>query len=120
MKIFLVSNLLNYKKIDGENIPTEINNINGIVDQLSISLPIRNNLVFIASDPNNYEKVDRYSTVTFKSFELSNLKFDNCYTLDNRNADKAKELIENSNMIFLSGGDTLTENEFFKSINLKE
>lgn len=120
MKIFLVSNLLNYKKIDGENIPTEINNTNGIVDQLSISLPIRNNLVFIASDPNNYEKVDRYSTVTFKSFELSNLKFDNCYTLDNRNADKAKELIENSNMIFLSGGDTLTENEFFKSINLKE
>lgn len=120
MKIFLVSNLLNYKKIDGENIPTEIDNNNGIVNSLKESLPIRNSIVFIASDPNNYEKVDKYSNVTFKSFELSNLKFDNCYTLDNRNADSTKELIENSNMIFLSGGDTVTQNKFFKSINLKE
>lgn len=120
MKVFLVSNLLNYKKINGENIPTEINNENGIVDSLKESLPIRDSIVFIASDPNNYEKVDKYSNVTFKSFELSGIAFDNYYTLDNRNADKAKELIENSNMIFLSGGDTLTQNEFFKSIKLKE
>ena len=118
--IFLVSNLLNYKKENGMRIPQEINNDNNIVDELRENLISKNSMLYIASDPNDYKKIEDYSSLTFESFKKSGIEFNNYNILDNRNKDDAKELIKNSDFIYLSGGDTYIQNKFFESINLKE
>lgn len=74
----------------------------------------------MASDPEEYEKVDFYSKLIFDGFKLSNFDFENYLVLDRRTANFAKKYVENADMIFLSGGDTFVENEFFKDIKLKE
>ena len=51
---------------------------------------------------------------------LSGLNFKENVVLDNRNKDDIANVLKNSSLIFLSGGDTLQQNIFFNEINLKE
>ena len=53
---------MNYEKINGIKRAKNIDNNNGIVKQLTIFLPIKNNFLFIASNPYDYEKIDNYSS----------------------------------------------------------
>lgn len=120
MKIFITSDLLNCIKKDGKYIPTKINNDNGLVDQLKENLTGKKGIVFIASSKNDYPKTDSYSNVLFESLKLSGIDFENYFVIDNRTKDKTEEIIDKSNMVFLAGGDTLEEIEFFNKINLRE
>ena len=116
----LASSFNNYHEVDEKKIPNEIDNSNGIVDDIKNNINGNNAIVFIASSPTNIEKTDMYSKSLFESLKLSGITFKKYYVLDNRTLNKIDEYISESDIIFLSGGDTYEEIEFFKKLNLKE
>lgn len=68
------------------------------------------NIVFIASSFDNYERNDIKHKELVKLFNDINIKFNNIYLIDNRiDSNKSKELIRNSDIIFLMGGDPKKE-----------
>lgn len=119
-KLFFTSNTKHYYKDNDTTYPKEIDNTNGIVDQIKKLINGNYSILYIASDPNNYEKIDSYSHILFEALKLSNITFSNYLILDNRTKDKASDYINKVNVIFLSGGDTFIENKFFEEIKLKE
>lgn len=119
-KIFLTSHTKHYHEENDITVANEIDNTNKIVDQIKSILEMQNTILYIASTPDDYEKVDSYSKLIFDGFKFSGFDFENYLVLDKRTASLAEKYIENADLIFLSGGDTFIENEFFKDIKLKE
>lgn len=119
-KLFFTSNTKHYYKDNDITYSKEIDNTNGIVDQIIKLIDGNQSILYIASDPNNYDKIDSYSSILFEALKLSNISFSHYLILDSRTKDKAQEYISKANVIFLSGGDTFIENNFFKEIKLKE
>ncbi|MDD2445963.1 MAG: Type 1 glutamine amidotransferase-like domain-containing protein [Clostridia bacterium] len=122
MKVFLTSDLKAVKKVNGTHVPIVFDNSNGLYDQLAETYKKFSceNFVFIASNPEVYNKTDIYGNNVFTSFKLSGLKFKNLIVLDNRTKNDAKNIIENACFIFLAGGHVPTQNKFLKEINLKD
>ncbi|MDE5630880.1 MAG: Type 1 glutamine amidotransferase-like domain-containing protein, partial [Bacilli bacterium] len=92
----------------------------GLVDQIKKCLTNNNSILFIASDYEDYEKVDSYSALLFEAFRLSGIEFSTYHTLDERNKEDACKLVNGADFIFLSGGDAYVQHQFFESINLRE
>lgn len=118
MKVFLTSNLNNYIKIDGKKVAKEIDNINGLIDQLNEMLDSANGITFIPSDFENVERIKEYSDIVFESLKLSGIIFDNYYILTSK--EDIEESFKNSSMIFLAGGDTYKQNNIFQNIELRK
>ena len=116
----LLSDFKHYHKVNGEKIANELDNSNGIVDQIKDNLNGNNAILFIASSPDDKEKVNSYTKLLFEALKLSGISFNEYLVLDSSTINKVDEYIDKANMIYLSGGDTYIQNEFFKSINLKE
>ena len=116
----LMSDFKHYHKLNGEKVANELDNSNGIVDQIKNSLNGNNTLLFIASSPDDEEKINLYTNLLFEGLKLSGISFNEYLVLYSSTADNAQEYIDKANMIFLSGGDTYVQNEFFKRINLRE
>ena len=116
----LMSDFKHYHKLNGEKIANELDNSNGIVNQIKNSLNGNNAILFIASSPDDKEKIELYSKLLFEGLKLSGVSFKEYLVLDSSTVDKTKEYIDKANMIFLSGGDTYIQNEFFKRIHLRE
>ena len=116
----LMSDFKHYHKVDGEKIANAIDNTNGIVDHIKESLRDTNAILFIASSPDDKERIDLYTRLLFEALKISGISFNEYLVLDNSTIDNIDEYISKANMIFLSGGDTYIQNEFFKRINLKE
>lgn len=118
--LFFTSNTKHYHKVNGKKIPNKIDNTNGIVDQIKERINENNTILYMASNPENRKEIDSYASLFFEGLALSGINFSEYLILDNRTKDNAKEYIKKANVIFLSGGDTYIENEFFKQIHLKE
>lgn len=116
----LMSDFKHYHKLNGKKVANELDNSNGIVDQIKNSLNGNNTLLFIASSPDDKEKIELYTKLLFEGLKLSGISFNEYLVLDSSTVDNAQEYIDKANMIFLSGGDTYIQNEFFKRINLRE
>ncbi len=116
----LTSSFNNYHEENGKKIPNTIDNSNKIVDHIKKYLNKCDTLLYIVSDPNEKEKTKLYSDILFESLKLSGISFKEYIILNNDNINKAKEYIKKADLIFLSGGDTYIENEFFNSFNLSE
>lgn len=116
----LTSQLDTYTTINGEKKVKEIDNTNEFLTQIKKYLKGNSSILFIASTKNGFEKVDIYSSLLFESLKLSGIVFDEYNVLDARTIDKAKEFVDKADFIFLSGGDTFLQNEFFKEIKLKD
>lgn len=119
-KLFFTSNTNHYHKVNDKKVPNEIDNTNCIVDQIKQLMDRNNAILYIASSPDDSEKVDSYASLIFEGFNLSNITFSEYLILDNRNKQNVNEYIRKANVIFLSGGDTYVQNEFFKQLHLKE
>lgn len=117
--IFLTSDIGASKKIDGVRISCQMNNSNGLIEQIKASVKKFENFVFFVSNPAG-DKNDMYATVTFESFKKSGVGFKNLIVVDNRNKDDVANIIKRADFVFLSGGHVPTQNKFFKDINLKE
>lgn len=119
-KLFFTSDTKHYHILNDKKIPNEIDNTNGIVNQLKELIASDNVILYIASSPDDREKVDSYAYLIFEGLKLSGITFSEYLVLDNRTIDKASEFVKRASVIFLSGGDTYIENVFFKQIRLKE
>lgn len=117
---FLTSNLNHYHKENGNKIANEVDNTNGLVDQIKQYLKATSSILFISADSKDTEKVIQYSNLLFVALKLSVISFNEYNILYEDTKNKAKELVNKADFIFLSGGDTYIQNCFFNEINLKE
>lgn len=119
MNLFLASNIGGVKKENGNLTPIEFMNNNGFLDNLINVIKSRRKFVLIASDPLNYKKNDFYLEMDIRALKLSGIEFREYQLIDARNKNNIKEILTDCDLIFLSGGDTFTQNKFFNDINLK-
>ena len=57
----LMSDFKHYHKENGEKVANELDNTNGIVDQIRNSLNGNNALLFVASSPDDKKMIDLYT-----------------------------------------------------------
>ena len=120
MNLILTSTLDLYLKNEAdERIPHNFGNKNGILDLIKQLTPKQDNFVYVASVADDYDITDYYANLTFDSFK-STFPFKSYIILDGRTKGRAKEIIENADLIFLCGGHVPTQNNFYTDINLRE
>ena len=119
MVLFLTSNIGGIKKENGQKIPVEFYSKNQFLLNMKKSLKNNKKFVLIASNPFNFEQNDKFLEMDIEALKLSNLSFDDCLILDNRNKTKFSEVLKDSSLIFLCGGNTYIQNQFFNEIDLK-
>ena len=118
--LFLTSSInTNVEDEFGNKTPIKFENKNHILDNFKKYIDKYDNFLYIASDPNDYEKTDLYTSIVFKSFDLT-LPFKNYKVLDKRSIKNAKKLVRNADFIYLARGHIPTQNKFFNDINLKD
>ena len=120
MKVFLTSNLGCSKKINGIKYPKKMDNTNNFIEVFKDKLDKNRKFIFIASSPDEYERNDNYSEVTFESFKLDGFSFQENILIDHRYNGNLKDEIESSDLIFLAGGHTPTEMAYFEEIGLRD
>ena len=96
-----------------------LNPANHFIDELRLHFPTPCRALDICSDPDDWDKTDFYVLLTKKMFEDAGFSFEQFYTLDSRNQDSAKKLVQGSNLLILSGGHVPTQNRFFNKIDLR-
>ena len=106
MRLFLASNIGGIKKENDKRIPVKFFENNNFLKNMKENINKYNKFVIIASDPNNYEQNDYYLKLDMEVLTLCGLNFKENVVLDNRNKDDIANVLSNSSLIFLSGGDT--------------
>lgn len=97
-----------------------LNPANGFVEELRRALPGPRRALFIASDPDNTERTDRFARSIRTGFELAGFRFSGYQVLDRRNAEQRAALVAGADLLILSGGHVPTQNRFFREIGLRE
>ena len=120
MILFLTSNIGGIKKENGKKIIVKLFEKNNFLNNLKNNLKETKKFVLIASNPDEYEKNDLFLKMDIEALKLSGLEFQDSAILDGRNIENPELVLENANLIFLSGGNTLIQNKFFNKINLKK
>ena len=92
----------------------------GFLDELKKRLPDPCRLLFICSKEDDPDVTDLYAASTADCFKREGFVFSSFRILDGRNADRAEELVADSDLIILSGGHVPTQNAFFTKIGLRE
>ena len=89
----------------------------------SLKKDIKDNSVitFIASDFDNIEKTDKNKNLLIDAFNKAGINFKCEYLVDKRvSKEEAKELLSESNIVFLMGGDTYKEMQSINEYDIKE
>lgn len=120
MRLFLASNIGGIKKENGNKMPVKFFEDNKFLKNMKESIKDYNKFVIIASDPDNYELNDNYLKLDTEILALSGLKFKESLVLDNRNKEDIGNILKNSSLIFLSGGNTFQQNMFLNAIKFKD
>lgn len=97
-----------------------LNPANGFIDELRQRLPDPIRALDICSSPDAWEITDFYAGLTRGYFEDAGFPMERYLTLDSRNEDRAKSLIQSSNLVILDGGHVPTQNRFFQRIDLRQ
>lgn len=120
MKLLLTSGIEFSKKDEnGERKSVRINN-KDFIRIIKENIVSPNNLLFICSSPDDYEKNEKFKDIIEKSLSLSGIKFEYSDLIDSRNWLFTKSLVTNSDLIILMGGDPIEQMEFFNNIELKD
>ena len=120
MVLFLTSNIGGIKKEKEKKTPTKFYSKNQFLLNMKKSLKSNKKFILIASNPFNFEQNDQFLEMDIEASKLSGLSFDEYLILDNRNKTKISEVLKDSSLIFLCGGNTYIQNQFFNEINLKK
>lgn len=119
--LFMTSQLPRLIKDDnGNKIPVGCNNQNGIVEKIIENINKTIKFVYIASNPNNFEKSDVQSMATAEALRIEGLKIDKVVVIDHRVKKNIKDTILSADIVFLAGGHVPTQNKYFKEIELKD
>lgn len=97
----------------------KLNSANHFLDELRLCFPDSCRALDICSDPDGWDKMDFYASLTRKMFEDAGFAFAQFHTLDSRNEAFAAKLVRESNLLILSGGHVPTQNWFFEKIRLR-
>ena len=97
-----------------------LSNDNAFIDRIRAVLPPFPRALFIAADPENRQDTCRFGADTIAAFSEAGMPFQSYHILDGYNAEQAQTLIENSDILLLSGGHVPTQNAFFQEIGLRE
>lgn len=120
MILFLASNIGGVKKENDKKYPVKFFEKNSFLNNLKKNLTNTKKFVLVASDPDNYDKNDLFLKMDIEALKLSDLCFDEYLVLDQRNTWDIENVLKDASLIFLNGGNTLLQNKFFNSINLKK
>ena len=120
MKTIILTSYLDFYEKDeqGNKIAHNFGNENGILDCLKANTKKCENFLFVGNGVEG-AKSEQYFKIACESFAMT-MPFKNYNVLNNSTKDKAKELVENADFIFLCGGHLPTQNAFFNEIGLKE
>ena len=97
-----------------------LSNDNEFVDRIRAVLPSYPRALFIAADPENRADTCRFGADTMAAFAEVGIPFQSYHILDGCNAQDARALIGQSDLVLLSGGHVPTQNAFFREIGLRE
>ena len=92
---------------------------NGLADGLRAALPSPCRALYICSDPDGTESTDFYAALAKTSFEQAGIRFSAFDILDRRRQKAAPALVQNAELIILTGGHVPTQNRFFQEIGLR-
>lgn len=95
-------------------------NANGFVDRIAECLPPYPRCVYICSSPERHDLNCLYAADMFMAFANAGIHFSSYCILDAMNAERAGELVGDSDLIVLAGGHVPTQNAFFQEIHLRE
>jgi dipeptidase E len=87
---------------------------------LKKSIKDNKKFVLICSNPDSIEQNSKYLELDIEALNMSGIVFDEYVVLDNRNKTKVQEVLSDSSLIMLCGGNTYQQNKFFNEINLKK
>ena len=116
--LFLTSEIGTSIKINGERKPCKLEDINNFLTNFKNSLTQHKVALYFASNPTTFESNDKYAGYIQTSFAMSGISFKENYVIDNRTAD-IEDLIAKADLIYLMGGQTLVQSEFFEKIELR-
>ncbi|MBO7218768.1 MAG: Type 1 glutamine amidotransferase-like domain-containing protein [Clostridia bacterium] len=94
--------------IENKNILRELKDVKSI-----------SHLLFVCSNPTVFDKTDLYAPLTKEAFNLSGIPVKAMTILDSRTDKDMVDLVKKSDVIFLAGGVTPMQMEYFNKINLK-
>ena len=97
-----------------------LNPANGFVDELRKALPDPCRALFVASDPGNTERTERFAGSIRTGFEMTGFRFSDYQVLDGRNGEQCAALVAGADLLILAGGHVPTQNRFFQDIALRE
>ena len=121
MKYFLTSIL--FDRIvdqDGNRLPCPMLKEFDLQKNIAECLPGRDKFVLIANETSNYIENDSKLVFYQKCLEMSNMSFKEYAVLDDRNTKQAKEILDGADLILLTGGKCISQNDYCHLINLKE
>ena len=92
-----------------------------IINYLRNDLIEKNKITFFSSSPSNYEENDRYFKINIAWLNEIGIRFNHYVLIDNRlNTDQILQYIRESQVIFLMGGNPITQIDFIRQNNLIE
>lgn len=119
MTLFLTSHIGGSVRIDGKRVPSNLITQNQLVANIKMRWPEKANVLFIAADPNDAEKIESYKNSYLYAFPFHGMTIRSYTVCDCTNV-TAVDHLEQYDVIILSGGHVPTQNAFFRSIHLKE
>ncbi len=93
---------------------------NGFLDRLREVLPPNPRALFVAAYPDARDQTCHWGADTVYAFSEAGMAFQSYQVLDGFNMEEAPLLVENADVIFLSGGHVPTQNAFFQEMGLRE
>ena len=117
--LFLTSSLGCVIKSNGNVIPKNCDNTNLFVDKLRSECGDIKKLVIVASNPDNYLKIDSQAYCVSEGLKMDGFSIEQVNIIDHRFGGNIKETILSADMVFLCGGHVPTQNKYFKEIGLK-
>lgn len=119
MTLFLTSSPCDDNVPAGCELPCIFFERNGFVANLRRCVQPGGRFLFAAAFPDDGERNDEKAAFFASLFAYHGMTFSSVAVLDRRSEDKAAELVQNSDVIFLCGGHVPTENAFFREIGLR-
>lgn len=119
MHVFLTSSPCNDDVPAGVQLPCLFFEKNGFVLRLRERVPQNARFVVVAADPQNYGLNDEMTDTFTKCFEYHGMRFASVEICDGRTAERASEMIQNSDVVMLGGGHVPTQSAFFRQIGLR-
>lgn len=115
MNVFITSS----PYVDGAN-QAFLNPENRFIQNLKNCLPQNPKALFVCSNPDSHDLTCHFGADTVSAFSMAGIAFGGYAVLDGENADRAEELVMDSDFIIFAGGHVPTQNAFFQEIGLRD